>query len=100
MKVSFPPCCFALAALFLGAIQAFAQAPANYQWPKTYTNPLQLASPLGPAVSCPDPAIIKQRMAGSDTWYLYCTAIRSTRATSPRPASSTAISFCSSSLST
>ena len=40
----------------------------------TYRNPLSLNDPLtGPAVSCPDPATIKERPDGRDTWYLYCT---------------------------
>ncbi|TCK75254.1 family 43 glycosylhydrolase [Acidipila rosea] len=47
--------------------------PPNYNWPKTYTNPLQLNTASGPAVSCPDPAIIRQRIEQNDTWYLYCT---------------------------
>ncbi len=41
--------------------------------PTSYTNPLKLETPLGAAVSCPDPAIFKQRLEGVDTWYLYCT---------------------------
>ncbi len=38
-------------------------------------NPLSLDDPkTGSAVSCPDPAIIKERgHEGADTWYLYCT---------------------------
>ena len=40
----------------------------------TYTNPLSLNDPkTGPAVSCPDPAIIKQNRGGYIVWYLYCT---------------------------
>lgn len=40
----------------------------------TYTNPLTLIDPkTGPAISCPDPAIIKQTVSGVDNWYLYCT---------------------------
>lgn len=40
----------------------------------SYRNPLSLNdSRLGPAVSCPDPAITKERREGADTWYLYCT---------------------------
>lgn len=39
----------------------------------SYRNPLSLNSKLGPAVSCPDPAITKERGNGEDTWYLYCT---------------------------
>jgi arabinan endo-1,5-alpha-L-arabinosidase len=46
---------------------------ANYVWPKTYTNPLSLETSNGPAVSCPDPAIISQTTDGHTTWYLYCT---------------------------
>ena len=64
-------------ALSLCAMPALAlQTPAlspNYQWPKTYTNPLSLETSSGPAVSCPDPAIIKQSKQGQDSWYLYCT---------------------------
>ncbi|HEY6444985.1 MAG TPA: family 43 glycosylhydrolase [Acidobacteriaceae bacterium] len=41
--------------------------------PRTYTNPLSLETSSGPAVSCPDPATIKQSVGGTDTWYLYCT---------------------------
>jgi arabinan endo-1,5-alpha-L-arabinosidase len=47
--------------------------PANYDWPTTFTNPLTLNTGIGPSVSCPDPAIFKQRVGKSDTWYLYCT---------------------------
>ena len=46
---------------------------ANYAWPKTYTNPLTLQTGIGPAVSCPDPAIISQNVEGHTRWYLYCT---------------------------
>lgn len=49
------------------------QLSPNYQWPHTYTNPLSLETANGPAVSCPDPAIIKDRKQGWDSWYLYCT---------------------------
>jgi len=46
----------------------------NYRWPTTYTNPLTLNSTeYGPAVTCADPAIIKERKRGTDIWYLYCT---------------------------
>lgn len=39
-----------------------------------YENPLKLNDPrTGSAVSCPDPTIIKQRVAVIDYWYLYCT---------------------------
>ena len=53
---------------------ASAQSPlANVKLPATYTNPLSLQTGIGPAVSCPDPATIRQRKDGVDTWYLYCT---------------------------
>ncbi len=39
-----------------------------------FKNPLTLTDPVtGPGVSCPDPAIMKERLQGYDTWYLYCT---------------------------
>ena len=39
-----------------------------------YRNPLSLTDPqTGPAVSCPDPAIISEKSHGLNTWYLYCT---------------------------
>lgn len=39
-----------------------------------FRNPLTLLDPVtGPGVSCPDPAIMKERQQGFDTWYLYCT---------------------------
>ena len=47
--------------------------PTSTQRLGTYTNPLSLETSTGPAVSCPDPAIIKQPVGGVDTWYLYCT---------------------------
>lgn len=51
-----------------------AGPPPNYRFPATYTNPLTLQLADGsPAVSCPDPAIIKDRNRNSDVWYLYCT---------------------------
>src|SRR5581483_5216455 len=54
--------------------QAQPAVPANYNFPHTYTNPLTLQLANGqPAVSCPDPAIYRQRQRGGDTWYLYCT---------------------------
>ena len=47
---------------------------AQQTTPLTYTNPLSLNDPAtGPAISCPDPATIKQTADGVDTWYLYCT---------------------------
>ena len=47
--------------------------PMNYAWPQTYTNPLSLQTSGGPAVSCPDPAIISETTSGRTSWYLYCT---------------------------
>lgn len=49
------------------------QLPANYAFPQNYTNPLSLETSNGPAVSCPDPAIISQASKGVTAWYLYCT---------------------------
>lgn len=69
-------------ALLLGALcvlvsplpaQRIPRPSALVEWPGTYTNPLSLETSSGPAVSCPDPAIIKQSAGGADTWYLYCT---------------------------
>ncbi len=62
-----------LLAAGVAAAQAPAAAPPGYKQPTAYTNPLTLNTPSGPAVSCPDPAIFKQRKSGIDTWYLYCT---------------------------
>ncbi len=64
--------CFAIFSL---ATAFFGQntPPANYKWPVSYTNPLQLQTSDGPAVSCPDPDIFKQSNGAVDTWYLYCT---------------------------
>jgi arabinan endo-1,5-alpha-L-arabinosidase len=46
----------------------------RYRFPSYYINPLTLTDPAGaPVVSCPDPAIIKQRVTFYDVWYLYCT---------------------------
>ena len=53
--------------------QTIASASGSQGQPHTYTNPLALQTSSGPAVSCPDPAIIRQRAGGTDTWYLYCT---------------------------
>lgn len=53
--------------------QSAGTASAAASSARTYTNPLTLNTSTGPAVSCPDPAIIKQRASGKDTWYLYCT---------------------------
>lgn len=51
-----------------------AEAVLRYNFPTHYVNPLTLTDPAtGPAVSCPDPAIMKQRVAFYDVWYLYCT---------------------------
>jgi arabinan endo-1,5-alpha-L-arabinosidase len=59
------------------AITASAQSVSTpspaVSHPPTYTNPLTLNTGTGPAVSCPDPAIIKQRVARQDSRYLYCT---------------------------
>jgi arabinan endo-1,5-alpha-L-arabinosidase len=41
-----------------------------------YTNPLSLTDTVnntGKVYNCPDPAIIKYQLAGTDTWYAYCT---------------------------
>lgn len=59
--------------LVLWAAIAGMAASAAAEMPTTYTNPLTLHTGIGPAVSCPDPAIISQRSRGYDTWYLYCT---------------------------
>src|ERR1700730_8793467 len=56
--------------------QTSAQARQAFLVPRatTYTNPLSLNDPkTGPAVSCPDPAIIQQNHGGYIVWYLYCT---------------------------
>ncbi len=68
---------------FLLSLAAFSVTAASAQSvstlspavsrPPTYSNPLTLNTGSGPAVSCPDPAIIKQRVAHQDSWYLYCT---------------------------
>lgn len=67
----------AAASLWCQTNQPQALAPAayssNHAWPGTYTNPLLLETKDGPAVSCPDPAIFKDRKDGHDSWYLYCT---------------------------
>jgi arabinan endo-1,5-alpha-L-arabinosidase len=70
----------AAAVLILFSIPARAQTSALPQQafavPRstTYTNPLSLNDPkTGPAVSCPDPAIINQNHGGYLVWYLYCT---------------------------
>jgi arabinan endo-1,5-alpha-L-arabinosidase len=63
--------CSLLAAPLLAQNAQLSAANANL--PRTYTNPLSLETSTGPAVSCPDPAIIKQSAGGIDTWYLYCT---------------------------
>lgn len=39
-----------------------------------FRNPLTLVDPAtGPGVSCPDPAIAKEKAGGRDVWYLFCT---------------------------
>ncbi len=68
---------FGLCALSLPLIacgqQVVPPTPPTSALPRTYTNPLQLQTSKGPAVSCPDPAIIRQSLHGRDTWFLYCT---------------------------
>ncbi len=73
--LSFTMACVALSGAALGQTTS---APVNdlqpTALPKTYTNPLSLYDPkTGPAISCPDPAIIKQSVNAIDVWYLYCT---------------------------
>jgi arabinan endo-1,5-alpha-L-arabinosidase len=68
----------ASAALVMNAsAQHVAPLSSNYSWSKTYTNPLTLNTSNGPAVSCPDPAIMKAHKKAesldADSWYLYCT---------------------------
>src|ERR1700728_392939 len=85
-KVTFSPAVYGCLALFLTAGSLFAgvqdatphaltppSLARNYAWPETYTNPLSLETSNGPAVSCPDPAIINETKNGHSTWYLYCT---------------------------
>ena len=55
------------------AAQAPPPAGQSVTLPQTYTNPLKLETAIGPATSCPDPAIIRQQIATYDVWYLYCT---------------------------
>ena len=63
-------CSSLLSAQDANLASAAAQLPAS----STYKNPLVLKDPkTGPAVSCPDPARIKQRKDGYDLWFLYCT---------------------------
>ncbi len=65
---------FSFSALPLTFGQNSTAPPPNYKYPTTYTNPLTLQLQDGTsAVSCPDPATIKERNSGSDIWYLYCT---------------------------
>ncbi len=71
---------FALVALLALAGAAVAQKPdfsneiAHLPISTTYTNPLSLYdAKTGPAVSCPDPAIIKESEGSFDAWFLYCT---------------------------
>jgi arabinan endo-1,5-alpha-L-arabinosidase len=85
-KITFSPSVYGCLALFLTAGSLFAGAQdatphalnpqslaTNYAWPETYTNPLSLETSSGPAVSCPDPAIINETKNDHSTWYLYCT---------------------------
>jgi len=68
------PLRLSLAALAVtAAAQSVSTLSPALSRPPTYTNPLTLDTGSGPAVSCPDPAIIKQRIARQDSWYLYCT---------------------------
>ena len=53
-----------------------------------YTNPLNLTDTVnntGKAYNCPDPAIYKYQVGGSNTWYAYCTgdAFNSTDTVTP-----------------
>ncbi len=53
---------------------AAAEARGRLPVSPEFRNPLMLVDPAtGPGVSCPDPAIAKERVSGADTWYLYCT---------------------------
>jgi len=60
--------------LVLSSVAATAPTPGFGAEPATYKNPLELdAGDLGAAASCPDPAVYKERRAGRNSWYLYCT---------------------------
>ena len=60
---------------FSGSTSQPAAVSINATTGATRTNPLKLnASASIPAVSCADPAIYKEQVGGSDTWYLYCTS--------------------------
>ena len=68
------------AAFAVCSLPARAQSPVQAQRAllvrpsTTYTNPLSLFDPkTGPALSCPDPAIINQNHDRFIVWYLYCT---------------------------
>lgn len=62
------------AALAPAQVRAGTNQDPFIHYPTTYTNPLSLTDPVtGPAVSCPDPAIMKQSALLFDVWYLYCT---------------------------
>lgn len=42
---------------------------------KAFTNPLTLNVPgVGSALSCADPAVLKVKTGGQNTWFLYCTS--------------------------
>ncbi|MFT4114865.1 family 43 glycosylhydrolase [Silvibacterium sp.] len=75
--VALPPSGAAQTSTSAHSVSAVAPLSPNYNWPKTYTNPLSLETTSGPAVSCPDPAIIREQRKddakGQDSWYLYCT---------------------------
>ncbi len=61
-------------ALLPGQVSTQADEASRLRRSTTYQNPLSLNDPkTGPAVSCPDPAIIKQGRDWFDVWYLYCT---------------------------
>ncbi len=52
----------------------FSREIRQLPWSTTYVNPLSLYdTQTGPAVSCPDPAIIKESEKDFDLWFLYCT---------------------------
>ena len=64
----------------LGGSGAFAQTAAELKQARDlplfpeFRNPLTLTDPTtGPGVSCPDPAIMSERIEGANVWYLYCT---------------------------
>ena len=61
---------FATAARAQRSAELRAQLPLS----PVFENPLTLVDPrTGPGVSCPDPAIMEETIAGVENWYLYCT---------------------------